>query len=657
MRTAALRALAACTILSLSGCDALTGSKEGSFILSLSDQALTLGQSGRDTIVITVVRTDFVKPVILDVDGAPTGVTAVFSPKIVQSGLESSELRLTVSGTAAPGSATLTITGTGEGLEPRTATVDLTIGVTGSFTLSTHGAPATAAQGGGAQVTVLVQRIDGHADNVSLSVSGEPAGVTATLSQAQTTGSNAAITLAAAAGTTPGSYPITVSGTAPGLAGTQTTDFTLNVIPPPATAPLTYPFPVNGGPVWLAYQNEGYLWQTATGVAGSYTFNATDKLAIAYAYDEAPFFYQVWVEYATRSEFANATTRTYDGAKAASASVAGLVAGTSALIRIGGAGARIDFGTTSFSFTNIPDKVVDLFAAKGALTQNMFGEVFFTPDTWILRRNQNPPASSAIPVFDFNGGEAMAPAQSNLTIGNTLANDEFKVEIWLRTPIGTDAFMTGSLSTGTTRIIRSIPGVQLAPGDVHEVQVEARQPNFASGRIAVQYLGALTDRTETMPPPLSVPTITPIVSAPFPRLNASIPVQPEYQSIGHLTAYAEPPTGPLRFFEVYVTKGFLGATPPTAWSLTMPDLTTAPGFNTVWLPSPIAAYQVDAFDGPLPLLYGAMPVIGDSYRTAYRVAEMGPPGLPLHNLRAADKHRLPSPRRGRAMSPLTTGRR
>ncbi|MFG3104242.1 carbohydrate binding domain-containing protein [Streptomyces sp. NPDC048182] len=90
--------------------------------------------------------------------------------------------------------------------------------------------PTTASvdPGGSATATVRTSVASGSAQSVALTVSGAPAGVTATVSPTSVTaGGSATLTVKSAASTTPGSYPLTVTGTAGSTRHSAT--FTLNV--------------------------------------------------------------------------------------------------------------------------------------------------------------------------------------------------------------------------------------------------------------------------------------------------------------------------------------------------------------------------------------------------------------------------------------------
>ncbi|MFJ9454044.1 M28 family peptidase [Kitasatospora sp. NPDC101447] len=96
------------------------------------------------------------------------------------------------------------------------------------FSLSLGPASGSVQPGSSTTATVGTTLTSGTAQSVDLSVSGAPAGVTATVSPSSVqTGASATLTLAASAGAPAGTYVITVTGTAG--AATHTAQYTLTV--------------------------------------------------------------------------------------------------------------------------------------------------------------------------------------------------------------------------------------------------------------------------------------------------------------------------------------------------------------------------------------------------------------------------------------------
>ncbi|MDH6113990.1 hypothetical protein P3T36_002811 [Kitasatospora sp. MAP12-15] len=96
------------------------------------------------------------------------------------------------------------------------------------FSLSASPAGGSVSAGGSAGATVSTAVTSGSAQSVALTVSGAPAGVTATLSPTSVTaGASATLNVTTSAGTPAGSYPLTVTGTA--ASGSHSATYTLTV--------------------------------------------------------------------------------------------------------------------------------------------------------------------------------------------------------------------------------------------------------------------------------------------------------------------------------------------------------------------------------------------------------------------------------------------
>jgi len=194
------------------------------FSLSASPAALTMAPGGSGTSTITVAPSGgFAGPVSLSVSGVPTGATGAFNPT---SATSTSVLTLDA-GTAAPGTYSLTVTGTGGGLT-HTTSVSLVVTAPGSFSLSAAPASLTVRRGNTGTYTVTITRTAGFSGAVALSVSGLPSGVTGTFNPSSVTGTSSALTITAAGSAQRATRTLTITGTSAG-APTKTTTVTLTV--------------------------------------------------------------------------------------------------------------------------------------------------------------------------------------------------------------------------------------------------------------------------------------------------------------------------------------------------------------------------------------------------------------------------------------------
>ncbi|MGP3689996.1 M28 family peptidase [Streptomyces sp. IBSNAI002] len=129
------------------------------------------------------------------------------------------------------------------------------------FSLATSPSAGTAAPGGSTSATVNTRTVSGAAQTVALSVSGAPAGVSATLSPASVqSGSPSALSVQVGASTVPGTYTLTVTGS-----GTvsHTTTYTLTVSGGGGTC-TPRQLVANGG-----FENGSSPWSATAGVITS----------------------------------------------------------------------------------------------------------------------------------------------------------------------------------------------------------------------------------------------------------------------------------------------------------------------------------------------------------------------------------------------------
>lgn len=192
-----------------------------------SSQTVTAG-SGTSYTTSTAGINGFAGSISLSVSGVPAGASASFSPTSVSAG-GSSTLSVN-SGTAATGTYTLTVTGTAS-TGPHTNTVTLVINPVPvpDFSMSTSPSSQTVTTGGNTSYTTSTAGINGFAGTINLSVSGVPAGASASFSPTSVSAGGSA-TLNVSSGTAAtGTYTLTITGTA--STGTHTNTVTLVINP------------------------------------------------------------------------------------------------------------------------------------------------------------------------------------------------------------------------------------------------------------------------------------------------------------------------------------------------------------------------------------------------------------------------------------------
>ena len=230
---------------------------------TLSTGSATVGQgSSNSTFVDVNDQYGFSGSVNLSVSGLPSGVTGTFSPNPTTYG---SNLSMSVASNVAAGQYSFTVTGT-SGTQTATTTGTLTV-VTPTFTISTYNL-VSIGQGTSTTSYVSVYSQNGFNGNVTFSVSGLPAGVTASFSPNPTTNSST-LTLTASGTATVGQYPLTITGTS--STQSATASVTLGVYAPTFSIYSPYSVAIGQGTstTTSVFVNDQY------GFAGNVTLSAS----------------------------------------------------------------------------------------------------------------------------------------------------------------------------------------------------------------------------------------------------------------------------------------------------------------------------------------------------------------------------------------------
>src|SRR3989442_3850081 len=116
----------------------------------------------------------------------------------------------------------MTIRATVPTATPRATDAWRTTAAPSDFTIGASPSSVSAAQGGSATSTIATSILSGSPESVTLSATGMPTGTTASFSPNPiTAGSSSTLTFTVDPATTPGTYSVTVTGTAP--SATQST--------------------------------------------------------------------------------------------------------------------------------------------------------------------------------------------------------------------------------------------------------------------------------------------------------------------------------------------------------------------------------------------------------------------------------------------------
>ncbi len=235
----------------------------------------TVTQGNSTTYTVTVSPTGgFTGTVNFGVSGLPTGATATFNPaSVTTSG--SSTLTVTTASTTPTGSFPLTITGA-SGTLSHAASVTLVVNapVVGDFSISATPASATVTAGGNTSYTATVTGSGGFNGSVSFSVTGLPAGASASFNPTSVTGSGSSTMSVSTSTSTPsGTFTLTITGTSGSLVHSTTVALVVN----PAPAP---DFTISAAPASLTVNrgSSGRYTVTITAVNG---FAGTVSLSVS----------------------------------------------------------------------------------------------------------------------------------------------------------------------------------------------------------------------------------------------------------------------------------------------------------------------------------------------------------------------------------------
>ncbi len=196
---------------------------------SINYEAVNTGSSITSTITVAALN-GFSGTVGFSVTGLPAGATGTFVPSSVI-GSGTSTLTITTLSATLLGNYTVTVTATSGSLV-HTADITLEVNAPPDFTLTASPATQSVAQGSGTTYTPTVAALNGFSGAVALTVSGLPAGATASFNPASIAGSGTSTLTVSTAATTPGgSFTLTITGTSGTLVHTTTTTLVVIAVP------------------------------------------------------------------------------------------------------------------------------------------------------------------------------------------------------------------------------------------------------------------------------------------------------------------------------------------------------------------------------------------------------------------------------------------
>ncbi len=575
----------------------VTAAPVNGFTIAVNPTTVTVeaGLTGQSMVTISKTGT-FTSNVALSVTNLPVGVTAAFNPAAASPGQATdvqtqATLTLTVGAAVAAQNYNLNVRGAFEG-QPN-SDVPLTLTVTpapGGFTLAANPSTVPVQQGQSGQSTVTISKTGSFTSNVTLSATGLPANVTASFnpaaaspprsSSSRDVQTQSVVTFNVAGSVAVNTYPIVIRGNATGQTE-QTTNVTLNVTAPPGPGNASIKYcDLNNLPIWFAFKDGNGPWTQVTGtVAGdgtTYTFNVTQSTgAFAVVTGSVADGYQTSVTYGTQAQLTgnNGQCPTAPFTRTLNGSVAGIGATDQVIIAMGGAGANASTAQLNFQLMRVFDGPSDLLAVRNELILAPFAIV---PAEVILRRNLNIAHNGTIPVLDFGAAEAFAPASAAFTINGGGA-DNLVASMSYVTPT-----TTGSIESAINAVspvtLRGISADKQEAMDLHQLGVIA-STNTGDARGHFQWFKTLAAKTVDLGAGLTMPTVTSLGNAPYPRYQSTGPIQALYNdAFGFSMNQSGATDADDRSWLIFA---FGGVFPGATYTMALEDMTSA-GYLALW---------------------------------------------------------------------------
>ena len=620
----------AVTLLALacSGSDEGPVGNTGSIEIAVSPTALGVEQGGSNNVNASLTRRGgFTGVVTLAVTGLPTGVTATITPTQLSGAPTSASVDMTVGAASAPGTYNATITATAQGVSQATATLALTITAAPNYALTVTPAALPIPAGASGNVTVTIGRTN-FVGPVTLALANPPAGIAGVFTPSQTTATASSLVVSVASTVPPGSYPLTIQGTATGP-GVKSTTLTVTV-PPPATGgtDVEFQYCESDAPQFFAYQDGAGAWRAVTastqgevtkfafklaqgrgGVLAVFGFESgttTDASAVRRGANRRDMLSRSPLDrrvgsrrlglgarvtrnagrfiadsYETDVLFGSTAELVQIGGegceelpptKTITATVTGVTNGQYGITSLGGVSNLFIGGTSTnpVTFTDVPDGPIDFVATR------MTSEGT-PPDKAFLLRNLNLQDGGVVPgTFDFNAAAMLVPATANASIIGG-AGDDLEIFTELVTLNGPSLFWFDlSPSSVPNRPWAGIGSAAMVSGDFHGVVVFGTPRGNTTGdfRVAIKYVGQVADLALALGPAIVGPTTSLVIGGTYPRFRfqGAAPAQYTNGVVIDLSSSGN-------LFGLSATGAYLTASGnPLAYDITLPDVSGLVGF-------------------------------------------------------------------------------
>jgi uncharacterized membrane protein len=558
----------------------VTAAPTGSIAIAATPNTLNATAGGAGvTSTIAITRTNYTGDVTFSATGMPAGSQTNFNPSPATG--NSTTMTLTFGGTVTAGTYPINVTASGTNIAPVTIQVMVTVApaLAGSIALSVSRSTVTVQQGASDGTSIIITRTN-FTGQVNLSLSGVPANVTPTLGSPSTLTNGSTLTFAAASNATPGSYPITITGSGTNIPNATTT-VTLTVTQASSGNNRTVTFACDASslPIWFAAQDGNGPWTRVTGVNNAYTFSIATSGAVAWVTSSGANDYSLQIHYGTAAELGAVDTDcTTPTVKMITGTVAGLGATDQALVSLGGASASPTFATPNFTLNGVPTGLVDLLASRTPI--NLGNPLVQVPNKFVLQRGLNPTDGSSLGTIDFNGSGAFDPDSKTLTVVGGQVGESIMAGATFVTANRGFASL-GTAVGGGAMSYAAIPSSRTIAGDLHIVSGQAiTLQGFepVSARATATVFRDATNTQVTLGAVLSAATVNNVAGAPYARLRMQLTRQSDYNNFWS-ASYDQ--TG--RSVSISMSAAYLGSA--GTFDVTIPDFTSVSGWMNTWGPA------------------------------------------------------------------------
>jgi len=348
----------------------------------------------------------------------------------------------------------------------------------------------------------------------------------------------------------------------------------------------------SGAPLWVGVQNEGQGWRTISAASGPVGVQLSDHVVIGRVTGGGGISLATTLEFFYLSRSQAESTFVCGAGKALHGVITniGRADTATALIAVG----RQSTGTSgSYSLVAVPAGPQDLVSTHDSLA--------------IIRRAQDYPDGSEVPVLDYASSEPFLLASNSITLN---AGGLPAMYWWsdLITHRGTRATLVYSFQRCCGSRVYSVPTARLEDGDLHHIYAVAGVD--ADLRFADRFYTTPVDQVIDMGPPAHAPVFA-IQKTSTTLWHVDLAAHDQYDRQVVIIAY-DP--DPLSVTVIRATREYFGATPAT-WSFTVPDLSSVPGFSDLQVTTP-AGWEVTESGRPWLMPAGAK--AGDTFLSAYK---------------------------------------